>query len=72
MKDRNQLVEFWESPFLSKTRKRFTREEIKEHILVMKDLDPQPSGKPLSQRDKAGNALHDRIAAYFDEPSGDF
>ena len=59
------------SPFFSETRKRFTREEIKEHILGMKMLDPQPSGRPLSQREKAENALHDQIAAYFDEPSAE-
>ena len=57
-------------PFQSKTRKRFTREEIKEHILGMKSLDPQPNGKNLSKRAKAENALHDQIAAYFDEPKG--
>jgi hypothetical protein len=55
-------------PLQSKNRKRFTREEIKNHILGMMMLDPQPSGKPLSQREKAENAMHEQIAAYFDEP----
>lgn len=59
---------FFAMPFQSKNRKRFTREEIKEQILALIMLDPQPSGKQLSKREKAENFMHAKIARYFDEP----
>lgn len=59
---------FHTHPFCSPSRKRFTREEIRNHILDCMLADPQPNGKQLSQRLKSENENHLKIANYFNPP----
>jgi hypothetical protein len=46
----------------------FTRDEIRECILVHTLMDPQPDGRRLSKRLQAENAILEMIANSFDEP----
>ncbi|MEI6654210.1 MAG: hypothetical protein WCP45_05525 [Verrucomicrobiota bacterium] len=44
----------------------FTRDEIKEQILMFAVMDPQPNGKRVSNRKQSDNALLELVASSFD------
>lgn len=58
--------EFGFPPCQNDDGKLFTRDEIREHILMHVLMDPQPNGKRLSKRLQAENALLELIASSFD------
>jgi len=67
-KHRNKSARDGFSAFTNPRRKWFTRDDIQDMIRGLMFAAPQAGCKPLSKREQEENAMHERIAKYFDPP----